>query len=204
MANHHQHFQKTTPKQLTYAFLKTGSSQIKKPYCIHCKISGTKKRDRIYSSYSHWKPAFQARVIFQPCQDLPQKQCHLAGRAVHVSRALHPCFSVGLVLAFELGKSLLYRNVSHAARCFLSQALAGEMPVGCPTVVNTKSKKPSPVCKCPPGRALPPLLNTTAYCNLRTQGKVSISKPHLDCLAFLWALNHFFLCHFSCLPHLAF
>lgn len=26
------------------------------------------------------------------------------------------------------------------------------MPVGCPTVVNTKSKKPSPVFKCPPER----------------------------------------------------
>lgn len=50
--------------------------------------------------------------------------------------------------------------------------------------------------KCPPGRAGPPPLNTTVYCNLRTQEKVSISKPHLDCLAFLWALNHFSLSFF--------
>lgn len=46
---------KQLKKQPTYAFSKTGLSQIKKSYCTRCKISGKKRAS--YNSYSHQKPA---------------------------------------------------------------------------------------------------------------------------------------------------
>lgn len=91
-------------KQLT-DFSKTGSSQIKKSYCIHCKISRRKKQG---DTFSHWKPTPQAYGSFFSCVRIyrTHKKCHLACHLVSIAAAWakdsHRCFSVWVLLAFRV------------------------------------------------------------------------------------------------------
>lgn len=105
-------------------FWRQSHPKLRNPIVYTVRFLAPKKKEReSYSSYLHWRPP-QCKGHFLAMLGFTTETMPFSWHSCACKQSTPSVLSAGLLLAFELGSSLFYRNVSRAARCLLSQALA--------------------------------------------------------------------------------